>query len=201
MTTDTTVLDRDLNEIPEADELEAYRLEAREWLAANMPPLDPTADPNLQQAEHLKDLARRLHSGGYSGICFPHEVGGAITEACGRVLIFGSQQTVDKYSGNPRVSVHGPGFSKIIFGDDTVDDWERYLDLLADSVFANSGRGCINASSIYAPRHGAEIADALAKRLGPIAPKPMDDPAASLSAFTTSGVAEAVHNQRAHGIR
>ena len=130
----------------------------------------------------------------------PHEVGGAITEVCGRALIFGSQQTVDRYAGNPRVSVHGPGFSKIVFGDDTVDDWESYLDLLADSVFANSGRGCINCSSIYASRHGAEIADALAKRLGPIAPKPMDDPSASLSAFTTPGVAEAVHNQIEEGL-
>src|SRR5690606_2417183 len=52
----------------------------------------------------------------------------------------------------------------------------------------------INCSSIYAPRHGAEIADALAKRLGPIEPKPMDDPTASLSAFTTPGVAEAFNN-------
>ncbi len=124
----------------------------------------------------------------------PHEVGGAITEQCGRSLIFGSAQTVQKYAGNPRVSVHGPGFSKILFGEDTVDRWEEYLDLMADSVFANSGRGCINCSSIYAPRHGREIADALAKRLGPVAPKPLDDPAAELSAFTTPGMAEAVNN-------
>ena len=125
----------------------------------------------------------------------PHEVGNAISEACERVMIFGSQQTVDRYAGNPRVSVHGPGFSKIVFGEDTVDDWEKYLNLMADSVFANSGRSCINCSSIFAPRHGREIADALAQRLGPVEPKPMDDPAASLSAFTTSGVAEAVNNQ------
>jgi len=130
----------------------------------------------------------------------PHEVGGAITELCGRSLIFGSAQTVQKYAGNPRVSVHGPGFSKILFGDDVVDQWEDYLDLMADSVFANSGRGCINCSSIYASRHGRDIADALAKRLGPIAPKAMDDPTASLSAFTTPGVAEAVHNQIEEGL-
>ncbi|HEX6987387.1 MAG TPA: aldehyde dehydrogenase family protein [Planctomycetaceae bacterium] len=125
----------------------------------------------------------------------PHEVGGAITELCGRSMIFGSAETVRKYAGNPRVSVHGPGFSKILFGEDAVDRWEEHLDLMADSVFANSGRSCINCSSIYAPRHGREIAEALAKRLGPIAPRPMDDPQASLSAFTTPGVAEAVHNQ------
>lgn len=124
----------------------------------------------------------------------PHDVGGAITEQCGRSLIFGSAQTVQKYASNPRVSVHGPGFSKILFGEDTVDRWEEYLDLMVDSVFANSGRGCINCSSIYAPRHGKEIAEAIAKRIGPIAPKPLDDPTAELSAFTTPGVAESVNN-------
>ena len=52
MTTTTTPgIDRDINEIPSAEELEAYRLEARAWLADNMPPLDPNADPNLQSAD------------------------------------------------------------------------------------------------------------------------------------------------------
>jgi len=29
---------------------------------------------------------------------------------------------VKRYHGNPCVQVHGPGFSKIILGDDVVDD-------------------------------------------------------------------------------
>ena len=37
----------------------------------------------------------------------------------------------------------------------SVDDWERYLDVMVDSVFANSGRGCINCSGIWVSRHGA----------------------------------------------
>ena len=122
----------------------------------------------------------------------PHEVGGAITELCGRSMIFGSQKTVEQYAGNPGVQVHGSGFSKILIGEDKVDDWENYLDLMEKSVFANSGRSCINCSSIYAPRHGAEIADALAKRLAGHEPKAMADPDAGLSAFTTPDVAEAV---------
>src|SRR5215813_7651164 len=68
------------------------------------------------------------------------DVGAAVLDSCGRSLIFGGQPTVDRYRGNPRVQAHGPGFSKILFGDDLVDDWERYLDVLVDSVFANSGR-------------------------------------------------------------
>ena len=125
----------------------------------------------------------------------PHEVGGAITENCPRVMIFGGQATVDKYAGNPNVQVHGPGFSKILIGDDVVDRWEDYLDLMVDSIFLNSGRGCINCSGIWASRHTEEIADAIAQRLAKVEPKPMNDPTANLAAFITPGVAEATNNQ------
>ena len=75
-----------------------------------------------------------------------HDVGGAVMTDCQRAMIFGGQTTVDQHAGNPRISVHGPGFSKIVIGDDMVDRWEDHLDLMVDSVFANSGRSCINAS-------------------------------------------------------
>src|SRR5215207_6807373 len=81
------------------------------------------------------------------------EVGAAVVAACGRSLIFGGTATVDRYKGNPHVQVHGPGFSKIVFGDDCVDDWERYVDMMVDSVFLNSGRGCINCSGIWVSRN------------------------------------------------
>jgi acyl-CoA reductase-like NAD-dependent aldehyde dehydrogenase len=90
------------------------------------------------------------------------------------------------------VQAHGPGFSKILIGDDQVDNWEKYLDMMFDSVFANSGRGCINCSGIWASRHTREIADALAKRMAAVRPLPPDHPEASLAAFTVPGVAEAV---------
>jgi acyl-CoA reductase-like NAD-dependent aldehyde dehydrogenase len=120
------------------------------------------------------------------------EVGAAVVNACGRSLIFGGTPTVERYKGNPRVQVHGPGFSKIILGDDTVDDWEKYLDVMFDSVFLNSGRGCINCSGIWVSRHSREIADALAKRLGAIEALPPDHPEASLAAFTVPGMADAI---------
>ena len=65
------------------------------------------------------------------------------------------------------MQVHGPGFSKILLGDDVVDQWEKYLDMMAESIYVNSGRGCINCSGIWASRHTEEIAEALAARLGP----------------------------------
>ena len=121
------------------------------------------------------------------------DVGAAVVNACPRTLIFGSSQTVEQYKGNPRVQVHGPGFSKILFGDDQVDKWEKYLDLMVDSVLVNSGRGCINCSGIWVSRHGRKIAEALAQRMGPIVPKPPDDPEAQLAAFTVPGQAEAIY--------
>ena len=120
------------------------------------------------------------------------EMGAAVVEACGRTMIFGGQPTVDAYRGDPRVQVHGPGFSKILIGDDVVDDWEKHIDLIADSVYLNSGRGCINCSGVWASRHTEEIAQALAERLGPISPKPPDDPEAALAAFTVPGQAQSI---------
>ncbi len=122
------------------------------------------------------------------------DIGAAVLETCQRSLIFGGTPTVERYRGNPAVQVHGPGFSKILLGDDQVDDWEKYLDLMLDSVLVNSGRSCINCSGIWASRHTEEIATALAERLGPIAPLPPDDPESQLAAFTVPGVAEAISN-------
>jgi acyl-CoA reductase-like NAD-dependent aldehyde dehydrogenase len=120
------------------------------------------------------------------------DVGAAVLDSCERSLIFGGQPTVDRYKGNPRVQAHGPGFSKILLGDDVVDDWAQYLDLMVESVFINSGRGCINTSGIWASRHTREIADAIAQRLAGVRPLPPDHPEASLAAFTVPGVADAI---------
>src|ERR1051326_5939706 len=123
------------------------------------------------------------------------EVGAEVVRRTNRCMIFGGTATVARYKGDNRVQVHGPGFSKILLGDDVVDDWEKYLDVMADSVFLNSGRGCINCSGIWASRHTKEIAQALAERLGPIAPKPPEDPESNLAAFTVPGAARAIWTQ------
>jgi len=120
------------------------------------------------------------------------DIGAAVLEGCARSLVFGGQATVDQYRGNPRVQPHGPGFSKVVLGDDVVDDWERYLDVMVESVFVNSGRSCINCSGIWASRHTREIADALAVRLAAVRPLPPDDPQAALAAFTVPGAAAAI---------
>jgi acyl-CoA reductase-like NAD-dependent aldehyde dehydrogenase len=121
------------------------------------------------------------------------DVGAAVLKETRRSLIFGGLPTVNAYRGNPGVQVHGPGFSKILLGEDCVDDWGQHLDLMVDSVLVNSGRSCINCSGIWAPRHTREIADALAERLGGIEALPPDNDDAQLAAFTVKGQAEAIN--------
>src|SRR6516165_7600126 len=120
------------------------------------------------------------------------DIGAAVLAHCPRSLIFGGTATVEQYKGNPRVQAHGPGFSKILLGDDVVDNWQKYLDIMLDSVLLNSGRGCINCSGVWASRHTKEIAQALAERIGPVEPLPPEDPKSSLAAFTVKGQADAV---------
>lgn len=119
-------------------------------------------------------------------------MGAEVVSQCRRTMIFGGTPTVEAYQGNPKVQAHGPGFSKIILGDDMVDDWEKHIDLITDSVYLNSGRGCINCSGIWASRHTEEIAEAVAERIGPIEAKPPEDPEALLAAFTVPGMAQAL---------
>lgn len=118
-----------------------------------------------------------------------HDVGGTLLSRCTRSMVFGGAQTVQQYEGNPRVQAHGPGFTKILIGDDVVDHWEDYLDLMVESVFSNSGRSCINCSAIWASRHTEAIAEALAERLGPVDVLPPQDPNAGLAAFANKQMA------------
>ena len=120
------------------------------------------------------------------------DVGAAVLASCERSMIFGGTATVERYKGNPRVQAHGPGFSKVLLGDDVVDNWEQYINLIADSVYLNSGRGCINCSGVWASRHTEEIAQALAEKIGPIEALPPEDPNAALAAFTVPGMAQSV---------
>jgi acyl-CoA reductase-like NAD-dependent aldehyde dehydrogenase len=151
-------------------------------------PQEPWTPYRMAQAMFHSGVPREaiaLYPGGM-------EAGVAVLETCDRTMLFGSQATVDQHAGNPKVQVHGPGYTKILIGDDKVDDWEEYLNLMETSVLLNSGRSCINCSAIYVSRNGREIAQALAERLAKVKPLPPEDPNAPLAAFTVAGVAEAI---------
>lgn len=111
---------------------------------------------------------------------------------CGRSMLFGGGSTVSPWLNDPRVEIHGPGQSKVILGEDQIDRWEDYLDVMVTSITANGGRSCINASGVWVPSHGREIAEALAERLATIVGRPLDDPEAQIAAFTNPAFADRI---------
>lgn len=119
-----------------------------------------------------------------------HEGSATIMDSCGRALIFGDVGTVQRYASNPNVQVHGPGWSKIVIGEDKIAHWQDYLDIIVASIAENGGRSCINASAVLVPSHGKEIAEALAQRLADITPRSVDDPQATLAGFANPKMAE-----------
>jgi acyl-CoA reductase-like NAD-dependent aldehyde dehydrogenase len=118
-----------------------------------------------------------------------HAGAGEILRHCGRGMVFGDSSTTSVWEGDARIEVHGPGYSKVVIGEDCVDDWEQYLDVMVSSIAANGGRSCINASGVWTPRHAKEIGQALAERLARIVPRSADDEAAQLAPFTDQNVA------------
>jgi acyl-CoA reductase-like NAD-dependent aldehyde dehydrogenase len=123
---------------------------------------------------------------------YPTDYGGAaeILLSSQRSMLFGDASTVAAWKDDPGVQIHGPGWSKVLFGADRAAEWERHLDLMAASVADNGGRSCLNASGIWTPSHGREMAEGLAKRLAALEPKPLDDPEARLAGFANPVVAE-----------
>ena len=118
-----------------------------------------------------------------------HEGAAALLKGCGRSQLFGDESTTAAYASDRRIELHGPGRSKILIGEDEVDRWEEHLDVLVSSVADNGGRSCINASSIFVPRHGDAIAEALAARVADITPLAPADPDARLAAFANPKMA------------
>jgi hypothetical protein len=130
-----------------------------------------------------------------------HEGSGAVMDVCGRALIFGDVGTVQKYAGNPGVQVHGPGWSKVIIGEDMVDRWQEFVDIIATSIVENGGRSCVNASAVVTPRHAEAIADAVAQRLAAFVPRRMDDPDAILAGFANPKMAEWIESTVVEGLQ
>lgn len=130
-----------------------------------------------------------------------HEGAATILNTCGRSLLFGDASTTAQYAGNPAIEIHGPGWSKVLIGDDQIERWPEFLDVLVDSISANGGRSCLNASAILVPKYAAEIAEALAQRLGPVVPLPPSDDHARLSAFANPRMADFIDAAIEEGLK
>jgi hypothetical protein len=121
-----------------------------------------------------------------------HSGGAEILRNCGRGMVFGDVASTKIWANDSRVEVHGPGYSKIVLGEDEADNWEQYLDVMAASIAENGGRSCVNASGVWTPRHGAKIAEALAAKLASIRPLPADDENAQIAPFSDGAVGKRI---------
>ena len=129
-----------------------------------------------------------------------HDGSGVILRKAGRVMMFGDDATVAQYAADPRVEVHGSGRSKILIGEDKIEQWREFLPILVESVSANSGRSCINTSAIVVPRYSHEIAKAIAQELASMRPKAPDDPEARLSGFANPAMVEWIDGAVTEGL-
>jgi hypothetical protein len=121
-----------------------------------------------------------------------HAGAGEILRRCGRGIVFGDVASTRPWQGDPRVEVHGPGYSKVLLGPDASAEWPRHLEVMVSSVAENGGRSCVNASGVWATGQARAIADALAERLAAVRPRADDDPEASLAPFADPAVAHRI---------
>ena len=91
---------------------------------------------------------------------YPTDHAGAaeILRSCGRSLLFGDSSTTSAWAGDPRVVIHGPGYSKIIIGADCVADWEQYLDVIVPFCL-----GKLEEDPLAGELYDGELAEALWK--------------------------------------
>jgi acyl-CoA reductase-like NAD-dependent aldehyde dehydrogenase len=134
---------------------------------------------------------------------YPADHGGAaeILRRAGRGMVFGDVSATAQWQDDSRVEVHGPGYSKIVIGEDCAGEWEKYLDVMVTSILENGGRSCVNASGVWTPAHAEEIAEALAARLAGVRPRAADDERAEIAPFADAGVAARVSAMIDAGLR
>lgn len=93
-------------------------------------------------------------------------------------MVYGGQEVVDKYAGDPAVIVNGPGRAKIVITAE--QDWRAYLDVIVDSIAHHGGMACVNTTAVLYEGDPTALARAIAERLATIEPRPTDDERASL---------------------
>ncbi len=112
-----------------------------------------------------------------------HAGGHQILRSCGRGMVFGDVGSTKRWKSDPRVEVHGPGYSKVVIGPDLAEDWEQFLDVIVESITNNGGRSCVNASGVWVTKHADRLAEALAERVARVLPRAAEDPEAVLAPF------------------
>ncbi|MEU9807270.1 aldehyde dehydrogenase family protein [Mycobacterium sp. NPDC050853] len=101
-----------------------------------------------------------------------------IITAADLAIVYGGQDIVDKYAGDPTVMANGPGRTKILITAE--QDWRDYLDVIVESISGQGGMACTNATAVLYEGDPRPLSEAVAARLATIAPLPITDERAIL---------------------
>lgn len=139
--------------------------------------------PSRREPLTAHRLVNALRQAGFrpeDAVYLPTDHGGAdeIVRSADVAMVYGGQDVVAKYAGDPTVVVNGPGRAKILITADR--DWRDHLDVVVDSVANLGGMACVNASAVLCEGDPAPLARAIADRLATIRPLPGDDERATL---------------------
>ncbi|MER8047307.1 aldehyde dehydrogenase family protein [Streptomyces sp. NPDC094032] len=107
-----------------------------------------------------------------------HRAADVLVRGADRAVVYGGDDVVARYAGDPRVLPQGPGRSKILVTADT--DWRRHLDTIVASVVGEGGTACVNATAVLVEGDPAPLAEALAARLSRLPGLPPQDERAVL---------------------
>lgn len=167
------------------------------WIPAVALKIPLVLKPGREEPWTPMRIAQALIAAGCppEAFCFyptAHDGAAEILMRCERSMFFGDASSVEDWRNDSGIQIHGPGWSKVIFGRDRADDWREHVDLMVASIADNGGRSCVNASGVWTPAHGREIAEALAERLAAIEARRLDDPRAGLAAFSDPAVARRI---------
>jgi acyl-CoA reductase-like NAD-dependent aldehyde dehydrogenase len=170
------------------------------WLPAPVLKIPVLLKPGREDPLTPFRIVQALIAAGFPSEAFgfyptTHEGGDTILLSCGRGIMFGNDATVKKYASDPGIQVHGSGRSKVLIGEDFIGKWGTHAGVLVESISANGGRSCINASSVLVPSKRGAVADALARELAQIGPLPRDHPDAVLCGFANPDFAKAIDGQ------
>jgi acyl-CoA reductase-like NAD-dependent aldehyde dehydrogenase len=103
-------------------------------------------------------------------------------------VVYGGDDVVSKYAGDPSVLVRGPGRSKLVVTSDI--DWEGHLDAIVRAVAAGGGTSCMNATAIFVEGDAGAVAEAVAERLASLPSLPPEHPDAALPVVAMSRAKE-----------
>ena len=141
--------------------------------------------PSRREPLTAHRLVQALRGAGFraeDAVYLPTDHSGAdeIIRASDFAVVYGGQDVVDKYAGDPTVTVSGPGRAKIVITGDR--DWREHIDVIVDSVAGLGGTACVNTTAVLCEGDPLPLARAVAERLATITPLPADDERALLPA-------------------